>query len=364
MKKTPLYENHIRLGGKIIEFGQWLLPVQYTGILEEHEQVRKAAGLFDVSHMGEILIAGPDATAFIQKLITNDIESAKDGQIVYSPMCYPTGGTVDDLLVYKFSREMYLLIVNANNINKDFEWILENVEGRAEVKNVSDDYAQLAIQGPKAQEILQKITSCPLSEIKFFRFTESVLLNEIKAIISRTGYTGEDGFEIYTAPENAALLWDKLLEAGASDGLVPAGLGARDTLRLEAALPLYGNEINSDITPLEAGLGKFVKLKKEGFIGREALLNQYQSGVKRKLAGFEMLEKGIPRSRYSIQKNGEVIGYVTSGSFSPSLKKSIGLALIESAYAEEGTGLDIVIRGKPVRAVCVPVPFRFKKYQK
>jgi len=364
LKKTPLYESHIKLGGRIIEFGQWLLPVQYTGIIEEHERVRKAAGLFDVSHMGEILVTGPDAAAFIQKLITNDIESAKDGQIVYSPMCYPAGGTVDDLLVYKFSDEMYLLVINANNINKDFEWMLENLEGRAEIKNVSDDYSQLAIQGPKAQEILQKITSCPLGEIKFFRFTESILLDGVKAVISRTGYTGEDGFEIYTAPENMALLWDKLLEAGAGEGLVPVGLGARDTLRLEAALPLYGNELDSDITPLEAGLGKFVKLNKEGFIGREVLQNQYQSGVKRKLAGFEMLEKGIPRSRYSVQKDGKIIGYVTSGSFSPSLKKSIGLALIESAYAEAGSELDIVIRGRPVRAVCVPLPFCFKKYQK
>jgi len=364
LKKTPLYESHIKLGGKIIEFGQWLLPVQYTGIIEEHEQVRKAAGLFDVSHMGEILVTGPDAAAYIQKLITNDIESAKDGQIVYSPMCYPAGGTVDDLLVYKFSREMYLLIVNANNTNKDYEWMLENLEGRAEVKNVSDDYAQLAIQGPKAQEILQKIASCPLRELKFFRFTECVLLDGIKVIVSRTGYTGEDGFEIYTSPENAVLLWDKLLEAGAGNGLVPVGLGARDTLRLEASLPLYGNELDSDITPLEAGLERFVKLNKEGFIGREALMNQYHSGVKRKLAGFEMLEKGIPRSRYPVQKDGKNIGHVTSGSFSPSLKKSIGLALIESAYAEEGAELDILIRGRPVRAVCVPVPFCFKKYKK
>lgn len=364
MKKTPLYESHIKRGGKIIEFGQWLMPVQYTGIIEEHEQVRKAAGLFDVSHMGEILVTGPDATSFIQKLITNDIESAKDGQIVYSPMCYPTGGTVDDLLVYKFSGEMYLLIVNANNTNKDFEWMLENLEGRADVKNVSDDYAQLAIQGPKAQEILQKITSCPLHEIKFFRFTECVLPDGIKAIVSRTGYTGEDGFEIYIPTENAVLLWDKLLEVGADDGLVPVGLGARDTLRLEAALPLYGNELDSDITPLEAGLERFVKLNKESFIGREALLSQYQSGIKRKLAGFEMLEKGIPRNRYSVQKEGKIIGYVTSGSFSPSLKKSIGLALVESAYAEKGAELDIVIRGRPVRAVCVPIPFCFKKYHK
>jgi aminomethyltransferase len=364
LKKTPLYESHIKLGGRIIEFGQWLLPVQYTGIIEEHEQVRKAAGLFDVSHMGEILVTGPDAASFIQKLVTNDIESAKDGQIVYSPMCYPSGGIVDDLLVYKFSREMYLLIVNANNTKKDYEWMLENTEGSVGVKNVSDDYAQLAIQGPKAQEILQKITSFPLSEIKFFRFTEGVLPDGISAIISRSGYTGEDGFEVYTSPENAVSLWDKLLEAGAGDGLVPAGLGARDTLRLEAALPLYGSEIDSDITPLEAGLERFVKLGKEGFIGRDALLNQHQSGVKRKLAGFEMLEKGIPRSRYPVQKDGKIIGHVTSGSFSPSLKKSIGLALIESAYAEEGAGLEIVIRGRPVRAVCVPVPFCFKKYQK
>lgn len=364
MKRTPLYEMHCRQGGKIIDFGGWELPVQYTGIIEEHEQVRNAAGLFDVSHMGEITVKGSDAEKLIQKLVTNNILGAKEYQAVYSPMCYPDGGVVDDLLVYKYTSQDYLLIVNASNTDKDFEWIQQNLEGDVEIQNVSSHYAQLAIQGPKAEAILQKLTDTPLSEIKFFYFKPKVSLEGIEALVSRTGYTGEDGFEIYVAFGNAVQVWEKLLAAGKEEGLVPVGLGARDTLRFEAALPLYGQEIAQDISPLEAGLGRFVKLDKEDFIGKAALVKQKEEGIQRKLVGFEMVDRGIPRSHYEIQAEGKNIGFVTTGSFSPTLKKNIGLALVEGSFAEEGTEFDVVIRNKLVKAKVVKIPFYTKKYKK
>lgn len=364
MKRTPLYGKHCELGGKLIDFGGWELPVQYAGIIEEHEQVRKAAGLFDVSHMGEIAVKGPDAGRFIQRLITNDVSGSGEYRVTYSPMCYPDGGIVDDLLVYKYSEEEYLLIVNASNTDRDFDWIRQKLEGRAEAENVSDRYAQLAIQGPRAEAILQKLTGTPLGGIKFFHFRPDILLDGKRALLSRTGYTGEDGFEIYISPEDAAPIWERLLLEGKDEGLAPAGLGARDTLRLEAALPLYGREISQEISPLEAGLERFVRLEKEDFIGREALIRQRDEGLKRKLVGFEMTDKGIPRSGYEVQMLGRPIGYVTTGSFSPSLKKSIGLALVESRCPDEGAGLDIIIRNKAARAVTVKLPFYSKKYKK
>ena len=238
MKKTPLYDKHCELGGKIIDFHDWALPVQYSGIIDEHKQVRNAAGLFDVSHMGEITVEGPDATEFIQKMITNDISKTRDFRIVYSPMCYPDGGVVDDILIYKYSSEFYLLIVNASNTDKDYDWLSQNLEGRVKVNNVSDYYAQLALQGPESEKILQKLVDIPLGDIRFFNFMPEVEICGQKAIISRTGYTGEDGFEIYIKNEFVHKLWDSLFQAGKDYGLVPAGLGARDTLRLEVALPL------------------------------------------------------------------------------------------------------------------------------
>lgn len=364
MKRTPVYEKHIELGGKMIDFGGWSLPVQYTGILEEHRQVRAAAGLFDVSHMGEIIVSGPDAEAFLQKMITNNILGAKERRIIYSPMCYPDGGVVDDLLVYKVSGQHYLVIVNASNTEKDFDWFIQNLEGQVRVLNVSDNYAQLALQGPKAETILQKLTDTPLGDLKFFHFDPEVMLCGHRAIVSRTGYTGEDGFEIYTHPEYAPILWDSLLLEGKEEGLVPVGLGARDTLRFEAALPLYGQEISKDITPLEAGLGRFVKLDKDDFIGKQALQKQQEEGLIRKLVGFEMVERGIPRSHYEVRVNGNPIGFVTTGSFSPSLEKNIGLAMIDTAYATEGTEIHILIRNKEVKAKTVGIPFYTKKYKK
>ncbi|MGL6193600.1 MAG: glycine cleavage system aminomethyltransferase GcvT, partial [Thermoguttaceae bacterium] len=301
LKRTPLYQEHLNAGGKIVDFGGWELPVQYeSGILKEHENVRVKAGLFDVSHMGEICINGDGAADFIQYLTTNDISTLQPKQVQYSPICYENGGCVDDLIVYKFADNDFLLVVNASNTDKDFEWFLKQAETWKQqgkktfsLKNCSDQYAQLALQGPIAEQVLQKLTDFPLSEIKFFRFEPSVQIAGCECLVSRTGYTGEDGFEIYSTPENAVSLWQAILNAGAGE-VLPIGLGARDTLRFEAKLPLYGHEIDSDISPLEAGLGFFVKLNQpEDFIGKKSLLEQKQNGVPRTLVEFEMIGRGI-----------------------------------------------------------------------
>lgn len=340
------------------------MPVEYRGILEEHEAVRTAAGLFDVSHMGEVTVKGPDAEKYIQKMIVNDISTMHNYQIYYSPMCYPDGGVVDDLLVYRYNQEDYLLVINASNTDKDFQWFQDNLEGQVEIANVSAQYGELALQGPKAEKILQKLTDVDLNEIKFFHFHPDLKLKGISALVSRTGYTGEDGFEIYLAAADAPFAWDQLLEAGKEDGLMPAGLGARDTLRFEACLPLYGQEIDKDITPLEAGLGFFVKLNKPGFIGSEALIKQKEEGLPRKLVGFEMIDRGIARSHYEVQAKGEKIGFVTTGSYSPSLKKNIGLALIDAKYAQEGGEIEVLVRNKNLKARIIKKPFYVKKYKK
>ncbi|HAQ41696.1 MAG TPA: glycine cleavage system aminomethyltransferase GcvT [Clostridiales bacterium] len=364
MKTTPLYENHLKLKGKIIDFGGWALPVEYSGILLEHEAVRTKAGLFDVSHMGEITVKGEDAEKYLQNMLTNDISVLTNNQIAYTTMCYPDGGVVDDLLVYKYNREDYLLVVNASNTDKDFDWLKNNVSGSTEVKNVSSDYAQLALQGPEAQTILQRIVKDDLNEIEFYHFKDNVEVGGIKALVSRTGYTGEDGFELYFASAEGPKMWELLLETGKEDGLVPAGLGARDTLRFEAALPLYGQELDNDITPLEAGLGFCVKLAKDDFIGRDALAAQKAEGLKRKVAGFEMVDRGIPRSHYEVYADGKKIGYVTTGSFSPTLKKNIGLALIDAEYAKVGTEIEISVRNRNLKAIIIKKPFYTKKYKK
>jgi aminomethyltransferase len=358
LKRTPLFPLYEKYGAKTIDFGGWELPVQFSSILEEHEAVRTRAGLFDVSHMGEVTIKGKDALKLIQTLITNDASKMEIGQAIYSPMCYPDGGTVDDLLIYRTGEEEYLAVVNAANIDKDVEWIEKHADGEVEIKNISAETAQLAIQGPSAERILQKLTSEDLSQIKFFRFKQDVDLDGSKALVSRTGYTGEDGFEIYCSPEDAVKLWDKILEAGKEEGILPCGLGARDTLRFEAKLPLYGQEITADITPIEAGLGFWVKVDKEvDFIGKEVLKEQKEKGAPRKLVGIEMVERGIPRHGYPVMVNDEEIGVVTSGTQSPTLKKNVGLALIKADFAQEGQELDVIIRGKRVKAVVVKTPF-------
>ncbi|GAX90889.1 glycine cleavage system aminomethyltransferase GcvT [Effusibacillus lacus] len=357
LKRTPLYPVYSEYGGKTIDFGGWELPVQFTSILEEHEAVRTRAGLFDVSHMGEIEVKGPDALANIQKWITNDASKIEIGQALYSPMCYPDGGCVDDLLVYRLDTDHYLLVVNAANIEKDYEWVKQNSFGNVEIANLSPGIAQLALQGPLAEQILRKLTDYDLSQIKYYWFARDVNVAGFKCLVSRTGYTGEDGFEIYTDAEHAPAVWKAILDAGKEEGVVPAGLGARDTLRFEARLPLYGQEISESISPVEAGLGMFVKLDKGDFIGREALSKQKEEGPKRKLAGFEMIERGIPRSHYEVQVEGRKIGEVTTGTMGPTVKKNIGLALIEADYAKIGQELDVIIRNKPVKGVIIKTPF-------
>ena len=363
LKKTPLYDTYSEYGGKLVEFGGWEMPVQFEGIIVEHEAVRGNAGLFDVSHMGEVEIKGTEAFEFVQNLVTNDVAILNDNQILYTFMCYTNGGIVDDLLVYKFSKEHFYLVINAGNIDKDLQWMSDNKGSyNVEITNTSSGVAELAIQGPKAQKILQKITAIDLEEIKFFYFKQDVLVDGIKCIISRTGYTGEDGFEIYTSGDNIVQLWHKLLNIGAEDGLKPAGLGCRDTLRFEACLPLYGNELSQDITPLEAGFGFFVKLQKNNFIGKEALSIQKEEGLKRKLVGFEMKDRGIPRHGYEVAYQGEKIGVVTTGYLSPTIKKNIGLALIDIKYSGLGTEIEVVIRNKSLKAEVISKKFYKKNY--
>jgi len=351
LKRTKLYDMHVKYGGKLIDFGGWELPVQYEGILKEHHMVRQKAGLFDVSHMGEIEIKGQKAEDFIQFMVTNDVKVIKDHQVQYNIMCYPDGGVVDDLIVYRYSPDYYLLVVNASNTDKDFDWIKQNALNAfadLSIENVSDQYSQLALQGPKAQEILQKICNIDLNDLKYFWFEPSVSVAGVDCIVSRTGYTGEDGFEIYMK-EQAPLVWEAILKAGGED-VAPIGLGARDTLRFEAKLPLYGQEIDKDINPLEAGLGYFVKLNKEDFIGKDALLAHKEAGDGRVTVQFEMVGKGIPRSHYHVEKNGVNIGWVTTGAFAPTLNKNIGLALIDSKFNENEGEFDIIIRDKKIPA--------------
>lgn len=275
LKRTVLFDSYAEYGGKTIDFGGWELPVQFSSIKAEHEAVRTKAGLFDVSHMGELLVSGEDALPYLQKMVTNDVSKLKDGQAQYTAMCYENGGTVDDLLIYKRGDNNYLLVVNASNIDKDFEWMNKHITDNVKIENASSSYALLALQGPVAQEVLQKLTSEPLADIRFFRFKENVDISGHQVLVSRTGYTGEDGFEIYGSPEAIVALWSVILKAGESEGVVPAGLGARDTLRFEAGLPLYGQELSKDISPLETGLGFVVKLNKEvDFLGKEALASQ------------------------------------------------------------------------------------------
>jgi aminomethyltransferase len=364
VKQTPLYELHRELGGKIIDFGGWALPVQYAGIIQEHEAVRNAAGLFDVSHMGEIEVFGPTAESFVQKLVTGNVAKLKEGQVLYSLMCYEDGGVVDDLLVYKYTPEHFLLVVNASNSDKDFAWVKEHTPAGLTVINRSPDYAQLAIQGPKAEQILQKLTPYALGDIAFFYFVPQVEVAGQPCLVSRTGYTGEDGFEIYCGPAEAQVVWRELLRVGAADGLEPVGLGARDTLRFEANLPLYGHELSPEITPLEAGLSFFVKLGKGDFMGREALVRQKAEGVPRKPVGFVMRDRGVARPDYEVVSEGRRIGHVTSGSYSPTLKQNLGIALIEAGAAAELTEIGILVRGKELKAEVVPLPFYQKRYRK
>lgn len=360
LKRTPLFEVYAESGGKTIDFGGWELPVQFSGIKEEHETVRTKAGLFDVSHMGEFTVRGAGSLDFLQRMMTNDLSKLKAGRAQYTAMCYENGGTVDDLIVYKKGEEDYLLVVNAANIEKDYKWLRDHLtDGGPELTNISDEIAQLALQGPAAESILQKLTNnTDLTEIRFFAFKEGTDISGVKALVSRTGYTGEDGFEIYCAASDAAALWRKLLEAGKEEGLKPIGLGARDTLRFEANLPLYGQELSAEITPIEAGIGFAVKPDKEAdFFGKEILAQQKQNGAPRRLCGIEMIGRGIPRHGYPVYHGETLIGEVTTGTQSPTLKKNIGLALLDREYSEAGTEVEVEIRSKRVKAKIAETPF-------
>ena len=358
LKKTPLNEAHRALGGKMVDFGGWDMPVQYpAGVIAEHLATRERAGLFDVSHMGEIFVEGADAIDFVNRITTNDVTKLVDGQAHYSALCYENGTVVDDLLVYRFDRDKLLLVVNAGTTEKDWDWITSHK--RAEnitLTNASADYCQIAVQGPKALEIAQKLTRVNLSEIKYYHFTVDKF-DGVDAIISRTGYTGEDGFEIYADRDFAVQIWNNLLDAGLSFAILPAGLAARNTLRLESGMSLYGHEISDEITPLEANLGWICKLNKGEFIGLGALARQKEEGLKRRLVGFEMIDKGIARDDFPVYVNDKPAGYVTSGSPAPFLKKNIGLAFVPIEFANVGQEIKIDVRGKHLSAEIVPVPF-------
>jgi len=356
LKRTPLFDAHRQLNAKMVPFGGWEMPVQYAGILEEHRAVRGKAGLFDVSHMGEFELRGPGALEAVQRVTTNDASRLQVGQVQYSALTTPEGTFVDDLTVYKFADDRYGLTVNASNIDKDFAWIRDHITPGCTLKNASDDVALLALQGPRAQAILQKLTPAELAKIRYYWFVDGTVLG-VACGISRTGYTGEDGFEIYAPAQHAVRLWNGLLEAGAPEGLQPCGLGARDTLRLEAKMALYGNDIDDKHTVLEADLGWIVKLEKREFIGRQALARQKADGVCRKLVGFEMTGRGIARSHYPIVKDGNTIGEVTSGGPAPWLGRNIGLGYVPVEHGAVGAGFDVLIRDAPVAAKVVPTPF-------
>jgi len=358
-RKTSLYGVHERLGARIIDFHGWMMPVQYKGVVEEHLCVREKAGLFDVSHMGEFMVSGPGATEAVNRVVTNDVSRIADGQCLYTPMCYENGTIVDDLIVYRHDSGRYMLVVNASNIEKDYGWIKSKMAGDGDVslKDASDDTAMLALQGPKAEAILRKAVNIKLKEIGRFRFKDEVMVCGVKALVSRTGYTGEDGFELYVDSGDAVGVWDSIMDAGKKQGLQPIGLGARDTLRLEAGLMLYGNDIDDTTTPLEAGLGWTVKRDKKEFTGRDALLRQKAAGVGKRLVGFELVDRGVPRHGYEIRSGSESVGRVTSGTYSPTLRRSIGMGYVKPECGEVGTAFDVVIRDTPHKAKVVALPF-------
>jgi len=353
--RTPLHDTHVRAGARMVEFAGWDMPVQYAGILEEHETVRTRVGLFDVSHMGEVVFRGPKAFAAVQRLFTNDLTKVVDGQAQYGCLCREDGGIVDDVIVYRRAEDDLLVCVNAANRQKDFDWLASNSPG-VDVKNESDDWGQIAVQGPLAAQLLQRITNVNLSAVKTYRFANGEVAG-LPCIVARTGYTGEDGFELFCASKDAARLWDALMETGAHEKVAPAGLGARDSLRLEMAYRLYGSDMDDHTTPLEAGLGWVVKLDKGEFVGRAALARQKEQGLQKKLVGFVMTDAGIARHGYPVLHEGRKVGEVTSGTRSPSLKVPVGLAYVPPALAAEGSTFAVEIRGKAAAAKVTKTPF-------
>lgn len=374
LKRTSLFEEHQRLGGRLIDFGGWELPVQYSGVMDEHRACRSAAGLFDVSHMGEVHVEGAHAEAYLNFLVSNNVSKLAIGQAQYTVMCHESGGIVDDLVIYRRAKDRFLVVVNAANTDKDFKhmiyvkdrWTSQH-PGREEDLQVTDEssnYSQIALQGPQAATILSKITSLPLEPIKTYWFAETTLLKQIPVIIGRTGYTGEDGFEIYSSWKAGPEIWRALVEAGTPLGLKPCGLGARDTLRLEMKYPLYGNELSDDTHPLEAGLSWVVKFDKGDFLGRAALLKAKEAGLKRQLVGIRLLGKGIPRHGYALfsEDGSQRIGELTSGTQAPSLNLPIGIGYVDLAHGKIGSRLSVEIRGTQIPAEVVATPFYKRPY--
>ena len=360
--KTCLYDKHVALGALMSPFGGFIMPIQYTNITEEHNAVRNAAGMFDVSHMGEIFVSGPDAEKFVNHIFTNNVTGIPDGKILYRMMLYPNGTVVDDLLVYKeFEPCRYLLVVNASNIAKDYEWICAQKEGYdVEVVNASDSWGEIALQGPAAEKFaVETLGLAPAADLGFYTYYEADWKGG-RMIVSRTGYTGEDGFEIYCSHEAVNEIWDILLAAG----VTPCGLGCRDTLRFEAGLPLYGHELSDEITPLEAGLGMFAKIKDKDFIGRDALAAQKEAGLARKIVGIELQDKAIPRAGYPVEVNGEQVGVVTTGYRSISTDRSVCVAMVDKAYTELGTAVEIRIRKKVFPGIVTKKRFYETNYKK
>ncbi len=356
LRTTPLNATHRKMGAKMVDFGGWDMPVQYSSLLEEHHAVRQRVGLFDVSHMGEIEVRGPEALKLVNYVSTNNAEKLKSGQAHYSGLLYEHGGFVDDILVHKVADDHFFICVNASNQDKDYEHIAAHNRFQCTVENAGAKYAQLAIQGPRALETLQKLTPVELTPMKYYWFTDGTV-SGTQARIARTGYTGEDGFEIYIAPSEAPRIWDEILAAGAEFGIKAAGLGARNTLRLEAKMALYGHEIDATITPWEADLAWIVKLDKGDFVGRDALVKQKEQGITRKLIGFEMRGRGIGRDGYEVQIDGAAAGWVTSGGPAPTLNKNIGMCYLPIQQCELGRTIQVMVRNQPVEAVTVPTPF-------
>jgi aminomethyltransferase len=355
-KKTCLYDKHVALGALISPFGGFDMPIQYTNIIDEHQAVRQHCGVFDVSHMGEVLVSGKDAERYVNHVFTNDVRNIPNGKILYGMMCYEDGGVVDDLLVYKMADDKFFLVINAANIDKDWAWIQQQSKGfDITLDHQSDQYGELAIQGPDAEQVMEQVLGIPCKELVFYTFKT---IDDI--IVSRTGYTGEDGFEIYAAPDAIRTYWDQLMAAN----IKPCGLGCRDTLRFEVGLPLYGDELSESITPIMAGLGIFVKLDKEEFIGKDALARQKAEGAPKKLVGIELHDKAIPRHGYAVIKDGNIIGEVTTGYHSISTDKSVCMALIDSAYAALDTDVEIQIRKKTFPGTVCKKRFYDKHYKR
>jgi aminomethyltransferase len=355
MKKTALNDIHHKLGAKMVEFAGYEMPIQYSGIRDEHRRVRETVGVFDVSHMGEIEVWGEKALEMVQKITINDASVLEIGQVQYSAMCYEDGGIVDDLLVYRFT-DHYLLVVNASNKDKDYDWILKNKIDGCEIKDISDEITQIAVQGKKAEETLQKLTNVNLSEIQFYWFVQD-LIADVPMIISRTGYTGEPGFELYFENKYAEQVWEKVFDAGKEFNIEPIGLGARDSLRLEKKMCLYGNDIDQTTNPIEATLGWITKLDKTDFIGKDAIVKIKEAGITRKLVAFVLKDSGFPRKDYEIFRNDENIGKVTSGTVSPILEKGIGLGYVKNEYSKIDTEIEIKIRNKFISAKIIKPPF-------